>query len=229
MNLLIDRPPKTVFIGGTEYEINSNFRASILFELLMQDDNVNDVKKLERALELYFPYGYPERENLTEAFKAIIWFYRCGRSDKERKPEKPKRATGDDTEKQAQKPEEPEECGSDQMAYSFDYDDEYIYAAFRQQYGLILSEVEYLHWWEFRAMFKGLDHNCEFAKIMGYRTARITNEMSKAEKAFLHKMKSVHALPISEKEQNEQDSLVDALMNGGDIDKLLGYEEVDYG
>lgn len=226
MNLLIDRPPETVFIGGTEYEINSDFRASILFELLMQDDDVDDVRKLERALELYFPDGCPE-EDLTEVFKAIIWFYRCGRSDKERKPGKPKKTAGDDTEEPEQEPEE--EQGSGQRAYSFDYDDEYIYAAFRQQYGINLSEVEYLHWWEFRAMFKGLDHNCEFAKIMGYRTARITKEMSKTEKAFLHKMKSVHALPISEKEQQEADALVDALMNGGDLDKLLGYEEVGHG
>lgn len=228
MNLLIDRPPETVFIGGTEYEINSDFRASVLFELLMQDDDVDDVKKLERALELYFPDGSPKGEDLTEIFKAIIWFYRCGRSDKEKKPGKPQKAEGDG-EATEETTEEPEDTGSGERAYSFDYDDEYIYAAFRQQYGINLTEVEYLHWWEFRAMFKGLDHNCEFAKIMGYRTARITKEMSKAEKAFLHKMKSVHALPISEKEQQEANALVEALMNGGNIDGLLGYEEVGHG
>ena len=222
MNLLIDRPPETVFIGGTEYEINSDFRASVLFELLMQDDGVDNLRKLERSLELYFPDGYPEQEDPAEVFKAIIWFYRCGRSDKERKPSATKETAGEQS-------EEPEEQGSVEQAYSFDYDDEYIYAAFRQQYGINLTEVDYLHWWEFRAMFKGLDHNCEFAKIMGYRTTRITKEMSKTEKAFLHKMKSVHALPISEKEQREADALVDALMNGGDLDKLLGYEEVEHG
>lgn len=223
MNLLIDRPPETVIIGGTEYGINSDFRASVLFELLMQDDDVDDKKKLDRALALYFPV-YPEGQNVRDVFEAIIWFYRCGRSDKERKPEKPQKPTPDDTETTEEQPEEePEDTGSSERSYSFDYDDEYIYAAFRQQYGINLTEVEYLHWWEFRAMFKGLDHNCEFAKIMGYRTARITKEMSKTEKAFLHKMKSVHALPISEKEQREANALVDALMNGGDLDGLLGY------
>lgn len=223
MNLLIDRPPETVNIRGTEYEINSDFRASVLFELLMQDDDADDIQKLERALELYFPYGCPEGESITDIFKAIIWFYRCGRSDKEWRPSRPQRGEGDDTE------EGREDAGSSEKAYSFDYDDEYIYAAFRQQYGIILTEVEHMHWWEFRAMFKGLDHNCEFAKIMGYRTATITSDMSKTEKAFLHKMKSVHALPISEKERQEADALIDALMNGGDIDGLLGYEEVLHG
>lgn len=29
MNLLLDRPPRTVKIGGAEYEINSDFRVSV--------------------------------------------------------------------------------------------------------------------------------------------------------------------------------------------------------
>ena len=39
MNLLIDLVPNTVNIDGEEYKINSDFRYSILFELLMQDKN----------------------------------------------------------------------------------------------------------------------------------------------------------------------------------------------
>ena len=70
-------------------------------------------------------------------------------------------------------------------------------------------------------MFKGLDHNCEFAKIMGYRTAKVTSDMSKSEKAFLHKMKAIHALPMSQKEYDAANALIDALKNGGDVDSLL--------
>lgn len=205
MNLLIDKPPNTVMIGGAEYRINTDFRASILFELLMQDEDVSEYEKVIQSLQLYFE-EYPDGEDVVDVFKAIVWFYRCGRTDKERKKE----PTGEDA-----------EGGRPQRAYSFDYDDEYIYAAFRQQYGINLATVKYLHWWEFRAMFKALDHNCEFVKIMGYRTSKITKEMSKTEKAFLRKMKSVHALPMSEKEQEETDALVNALMNGGDLTGLL--------
>ena len=42
MNLLIDLLPTTVDIEGIEYEINSDFRTSILFELLMQDVEIED-------------------------------------------------------------------------------------------------------------------------------------------------------------------------------------------
>lgn len=226
MNLLIDRPPESVIIGGSEYEINSDFRASILFELLMQDDDVEPTEKLEKALGLYFPDGYPDGEDITDIFKAILWFYRCGRTDKEKKISRP---NGSENAEDDQNSDDEPDSGPSERAYSFDYDDEYIYAAFLQQYAIDLADIEYLHWWKFRAMFKGLDHNCEFAKIMGYRTARITKEMSKSEKAFLRKMKTVHALPISEKEQREANALVDALMNGGDLDGLLGYGEVNDG
>ena len=36
MNILIDELPESVEIEGVEYEINTDFRISILFELLMR-------------------------------------------------------------------------------------------------------------------------------------------------------------------------------------------------
>lgn len=210
MNLLIDRPPDTVKIGNTEYQINTDFRVSVLFEMLIQDEDVSDKDKIRQALELYFPV-IPVHENINDIFNAVIWFYKCGRTDKEIKPERDEISNDDANESETE----------ETRAYSFDYDDEYIYAAFRQQYGINLATVNGLHWWEFRAMFKGLDHNCEFAKIMGYRTARITKEMSKSEKAFLRKMKTVHALPLSEKAQRQNDALINALKNGGDLTGIV--------
>ena len=41
-NIILDVLPETVDIDGAEYRINSDFRISILFELLMQDDEVGD-------------------------------------------------------------------------------------------------------------------------------------------------------------------------------------------
>ncbi|MGU9129676.1 Gp15 family bacteriophage protein, partial [Clostridium perfringens] len=37
-NILLDKLPTKVKIGGKFYNINSDFRVSILFELLMQDE-----------------------------------------------------------------------------------------------------------------------------------------------------------------------------------------------
>lgn len=218
MNLLIDIPPESVKIGKREYAINADFRTSILFELLMSDDEVDVPAKLIQAVDLYFE-EYPGQESIEDVIKAIMWFYGCGRSDKEQILQKPKKkASQGDIEADKQQDDDPEEH---QRAYSFDYDDEYIYAAFRQQYGIDLAEVKFLHWWKFRAMFKSLDSECQFVKIMGYRTTKITKNMSKTEKEYIRKMKKIHALPVSEKEWKEQNALAEALMNGGDLTGLL--------
>lgn len=207
MNLLIDLPPTTVMIGGTEYEINSDFRASILFELMLQDNDVPRRVQAVKGIEIYFP-EYPRGEALDEIWEAIRWFYTCGRSDKElaRLAEEHNESDG----------------GGANIAYSFEYDDEYIYAAFRQQYGLNLSTVEYLHWWEFRAMFKSLTGDCQFSKIVSYRTQEITKDMSARDKATLRKLKRIYALPLSESEMRRNNALVEALMNGGDLTGLIG-------
>lgn len=222
MNLLIDIPPDHVTIGDREYWINSDFRVSILFELLMFDDDIDLQMKAAQAIELYFG-EYPGQEKMSDVLAAIVWFYRCGRTDKEQKTTKVRKKDGTDT--QGEEPETEDDSETSERAYSFDYDDEYIYAAFLSQYGVDLAKVKYLHWWKFRAMFKGLSSDCQFVKIMGYRTTKITKDMSKSEKEYIRKMKRIHALPVSEKEREEQDALADVLMNGGDVDKILGYSD----
>ena len=52
MNLLVDRPPEKVKIGNMEYQINTDFRISVLFELLIQDDEVPDREKLRNTLKI---------------------------------------------------------------------------------------------------------------------------------------------------------------------------------
>jgi len=43
MNMLIDLLPEYVELGGAEYPINTDFRVSILFELMMEDASVPDL------------------------------------------------------------------------------------------------------------------------------------------------------------------------------------------
>lgn len=197
MSMLVDLLPESVEIDGEEYQINTDFRISILFELLMQDDEVEDAEKTAQALKLYYPV-IPD--NKTEAVEKIIWFYRCGKEYQS----------------------EAESGGSKaKQIYSFEYDDDYIYEAFLQQYDIDLQDIEGLHWWKFRAMFKGLSDSTEFVKIMGYRSISITSKMSKEQKQFYKKMQSIHALPISKKEREADKLLAEALVKGEDITGLL--------
>lgn len=197
-NIILDVLPETVEIDGAEYRINSDFRISILFELLMQDDEVGKRQKLIQGLKLYYP-EIPQ--NMTEAVDKMIWFYRCGKE------------TGNGGHGSG--------SGRAKQIYSFEHDDDYIYAAFLEQYGIDLQDVEELHWWKFRALFRGLSEDTEFVKIMGYRSVKITSKMSKEQREFYKKMQSIHALPITDAERKADELLTEALLNGGDITGLV--------
>ena len=199
MNILIDELPDTVMVGGEEYEIRTDFRISMLFELLMQDGSVEPADKTKQALELYYPV-IPG--NYKEAVEALLWFYKCGKADN---PQKQKI--------NARK--------SKTRVYSFEYDDDYIYAAFMTQYGIDLQDVEDLHWWKFRAMFNSLTNQCEFVKIMEYRSIDLKDDMPKEQKSFYRKMKRIYALPSMDDENERTNAIADALMSDGDLTGLL--------
>ena len=101
------------------------------------------------------------------------------------------------------------------------HDDDYIYAAFMDQYNIDLQDIEYLHWWKFKAMFKSLKEDNEIVKIMGYRSMDLSKIKDKEEKAYYKKMQELYKLPISKDEKEKLDEITVALLNGGDLSKVL--------
>ena len=74
MNLLVDKLP-------TEYEglkVNTNFRSFILFELLMQDNEIPNEEKVYLAIDLLYK---EEITDLKTAIDGIIWFYSLGKNN----------------------------------------------------------------------------------------------------------------------------------------------------
>ena len=57
---------------------------------------------------------------------------------------------------------------------------------------------------------------------MGYRSIDISEDMSNSQKAFYRRMKRIHALPLPKEEEEMQDAIAEALMNGGDLTGILG-------
>lgn len=192
MNLLIDEVPVTIEIDSKEYEINTNFRESILFELLMQDHKVPDKEKMVNALGLYFPI-IPD--NIKQAVEVILWFYKCGRENQDKNSEDAKVSN------------------KAEMIYSFDHDDEYIYSAFLDQYNIDLQDIDNLHWWKFRALFKGLKEDNQISKIMRYRAIKITDDMSDTEKKYYREMKELYALPDNRTQEEKEDDFSDSIAN----------------
>jgi len=196
MNILIDLVPTSVTIENQDYKINSDFRTSILFELLMQDNEISEEDKIIYSLELYYPI-LPK--NINEAVDKMLWFYRCG------KDITPSKGTGK---------------GKSTQIYSFNFDDDYIYSAFLDQYGVDLQDID-LHWWKFKSMFKALKEDNEIVKIMGYRSMDLSKIKDKEEKNYYRRMQELYKIPIAKDEKDKLEEINNILLNGGDVSKVL--------
>ena len=192
MNLLVDVLPTSVMIHDTEYPVNPDFRTFILFELLMDDDSFEEHEKIILALDLFYEV-IPE--DIDKAMEELLWFYRGGKEYSKK------------------------QSTVTEPMYSYEHDDEYIYSAFLQQYNIDLQSYDgyksnqnnYLHWWRFLALFKGLNDSCEFVKIMGYRSANLS-EMSNEQRKYYQKMKQVYKLPVSDRVKRHENELIKKLM-----------------
>jgi hypothetical protein len=198
MNILIDLLPTSVEVNGIEYEINSDFRTSMLFELMMQESELEDKEKILQALKLYFPIV---PKDIDEAVNKILWFYSCGESIES------KNGIGK---------------GKAAQIYSFEYDDDYIYSAFLDQYGVDLQDIQYVHWWKFKAMFKALKEDNEIVKIMGYRALDLSKIKDKEQKAYYKRMKDMYKIPnnINKDEKEKINGIEAILMGDGDLCKI---------
>ena len=200
MRILERKLPTSVLIYGVEYPIRSNFRTMIKFEQLMQDPEVKDQDKVQLALRLFYPV-IPD--DMEQAVERLLWFYRCDKRDNlyVKKTKKRKSKMTD-------------------RIYDFEHDDEYIYAAFMSQYKLDLQKVTYLHWWKFRAMFNSLNDDTQFVKIQEYRAVEL-DKVPKDKRAFYKRMKMLYALPVSQDEEQRQNALENALLNGKSLEGLV--------
>ena len=198
MNILVDLLPTSIEINNKEYEINSDFRTSVLFELLIQDDSIGEDEKILMALNLYYPV-IPD--DIQEAVNKMLWFYRCGKDIKKSK--------GNNKGKSVTR------------IYSFEHDDDYIYAAFLDQYNVDLQDIKYLHWWKFKAMFNSLKEDIKIVKIMEYRGIDLSKIKDKDQKAYYKRMKDLYEIPMSKDESEKLSEIEEALLNGKDIKGLL--------
>lgn len=154
-----------------EYEgipISTDFRNMINVDLIMNDDDLNDHEKLIAALTQLYPEIPGDIET---AVKGLSWFF-SGGIEAEQGGGSGKRIA---------------------RAFDFDQDANMIYAAFYATYGISLTTIKYMHWWEFKALFEGLPEDTQIKKVMYYRTAD-TSEVSKTEKTHIEKMRKLFKL-----------------------------------
>ena len=166
MNILTDRLPETVTVGASQLEINTDFRAGVAFELMVEKGETN----VYRLLYPFFPDGFPDDLDFEAVLEPVLWFYRCGDKSEQK-------GTGQTNNKQA---------------YSFGVDGATIYADFWRFYGLDLSAM-YLHWWAFRALLTGLPDDSGYKQRVYYRTCDLKG-LPKKEQARINEIRKLIAI-----------------------------------
>ena len=89
---------------------------------------------------------------------------------------------------------------------SFDFlqDSQYIYAGFKQCYGMDLFEQrDKLHWWKFISLFSGLSSETRMVQIIGIRTQKLPKptKYNAEERARIIRLKNEYRLEMSEEER----------------------------
>lgn len=183
-NVILDNLPNTISIGNDEYQINTDFKNWLEFHRLLtkREPTGEDVINA-------FSWVLPVLPN-HEADVVIDELIKFMTLEKEEeKDDDEPMLMRDLMEESIEKPYEP-------PVLDYDFDADYIYSAFLQQYGINLRESN-MHWFEFKALFKGLTDNVKLTKIIGYRAVSGSEyaQMSKSEKKHINEMKKIYALP----------------------------------
>lgn len=193
---LTEKPPVSVEIGGTQVPVNADFRVMLRIDDL-RDQGMTDAERGIQSLRLF--YGKVPGD-IEAAMEQMLWFMRCGEKEK-------------NTAAWSGKPDKPD--------FSFVCDASLILAAFRDQYDIDLVSIDFLHWWEFRALLDGLRSGNLFCEVRRIRSMDLSKIKDNEQRKCYRELQKIYALPLPENQQEELDAIAEALMNGGDVSALI--------
>lgn len=172
------RLPETIEVNGSLYKIHTDYRYFLRFREHLQDKNA----KID---EFNYMYVDATPASLLEGLRQLVAFMNP--------PQELPRRTGRE---------------SSEIVIDYEIDAPYIYAAFMEQYGLDLLNVN-LHWYAFNALLRGL-HDTELNNIINARLYKPSGKGGDYEKA---RQKQYEAWRLPQPEDNEPDEALDAFLN----------------
>jgi hypothetical protein len=166
MNLLTDALPEAVLIGGVATPINTDFRACLRVVLACEDAELTDFEKQMILLANLYPAPPADP---AAAYRMGVKFLDGGH--------------------------EAEGAGqSGPRVFSWDKDQELMYAAFRQTHGIDLSTAN-LHWWQFLALWMDLGADTAFCQLTALRRRLSDGSASKDEQKMARARPDLFYLP----------------------------------
>ncbi|WP_125703695.1 Gp15 family bacteriophage protein [Lacticaseibacillus daqingensis] len=186
---LYEQPPETVTIGEKNYQLDMTFDRVLIAMDALEDSQMLDADKLEVFLQLLIRDKLPPVNEWSEAFYRVQEVL-DGATAKVMHYD----LNGDVIERHSK--EVPD--------FSFSFDAGYIYAAFRQTYGIdLLAERGKLHWFEFISLFNGLPDETRFNRIRAIRSVDLSKVKDRDQKAELREQKRKLALPDAPDEEGD--------------------------
>lgn len=200
MSILTEFFPESLIVDGVERLIHSDFRTVLKCNEIIERESELSREALLEILQMF----YKDCMFFTEEhIEKMFWFFSCGRERKKKRF--PRKIAG----------------LNDKQSFDFEEDAELIYAGFQQQYGIDLQR-ERMHWWRFMILLDNFGADTRLSKVMEYRTTDTANKrLGKEERAFLQAMQRYYGLDKAMIVDEQTKQLEEALMNGGDVSKLL--------
>lgn len=185
MNILTEKLPTTIRVGGREHAINTDYRAGILTMMAFEDPELTIAEKYSVLIKNI--YKDPP-EDTEQAIHAAVAFLDCY----EERAESAQESTGG-------------------RVYSFTQDARYIYTAMRQSHGVDLETIDYMHWFKFCYLFQDLSEVCLFSRLLDLRIRRRAGTLTKEESEYCVKIADILDLP--EDKDTESRAAADTFMD----------------
>ena len=180
MNLLTTTLPDTITVDGREYAIHTDFRDWIRFCEMLLDEELKEEEKVYIALMMY---KEEQPSNIQLALKGLTDFYLMAEE------------VVNDTEEQIEEHTEEIEV-TPKPIYDWTVDSAYIIGAFQKTYGIDLMNIEYMHWWRFKALFTSIIE-FDLEERIGYRALDTSKIKDKDERNRLDRIKKSLMLKTS--------------------------------
>lgn len=184
MNILTDDLPTKIRVGNKNIEIDTDFRYYIeLYNLLLYPKTDNeDVFTL--ILELIvnqedLNYICHSFERIKELLSSITDFMINDRDNciNERTSSESDEINDSERDKT-----------NNRIVLSYDVDAPYILGGFLECYGIDLSNIEYMHWYKFKALLDSLNDDTQLKQRMRYRSMDASKIKDKNERQRILKI-----------------------------------------
>lgn len=179
INLLYEKFPDCIQADGLTYPVRTDFRIWLKFSDILSDKKMLTEQELAAALMSVFTK--PVLRFSGSLIDSIFGFYHADLLDYPRESD-------EDDEKNAP-------GGAKPPVFDWKIDARYLLGDFRHFYHIDLISADYLHWFEFRALFDALPDDSHCMKRIAYRSADLSQIKNDAEKKRIRKIKRAIALP----------------------------------